>query len=75
MKLDGKFLILMAVGFTVGFATVAAATLIPTTPPSKSATSSKPTPPSNLIVANAGALEPVRIVGTPFVLNLNPRER
>ena len=69
MKLDGKFLILIAVGFAVGFATAAAATLIPTTPPSKPATSSKS------LTINAGSLEPVRIVGTPFVLNLNPRER
>jgi hypothetical protein len=57
-------IILSATGFTIGFATMATAELIqPTTPPPQN-------PP-----AAVAAQEPVRIVGVPFVPNVNPRER
>jgi hypothetical protein len=58
-------IILSATGFTIGFATMATAELIqPTTPP-----------PQNPPAAVVAAQEPVRIVGVPFVPNVNPRER
>jgi hypothetical protein len=56
--------ILSATGFTIGFAIMATAELIQPTPP----------PPQKPPAAVA-AQEPVRIVGIPFVPNVNPRER
>jgi hypothetical protein len=55
-------LILVAIGFTIGFAAMATAELI------------QPTPPSQKPLATVAAQEPVRIVGIPFVPNINPRE-
>jgi hypothetical protein len=63
MNLNRKPLILMAVGFTIGFAALATAELI------------LPAPPAQKSVATVVAQEPVRIVGTRFVPNVNPRER
>jgi hypothetical protein len=63
MNPDGKPLILMAVGFTIAFAALATAELI------------LPAPPPQSSVATDAAQEPVRIVGTRFVPNVNPRER
>jgi hypothetical protein len=65
MNLDGKPLILIAVGFTIGFATMATAELILPTP----------LPQKSVSTVTVAAQEPVRIVGTPFVPNVNPRER
>jgi hypothetical protein len=62
MNLDRNPLILMAVGFTIGFAALATAELI------------RPAPPPQKSVATVAAQEPVRIVGTRFVPNVNPRE-
>jgi hypothetical protein len=56
--------ILSATGFTIGFAIMATAELIEPTLP----------PPLEPLAAEA-AQEPVRIVGVPFVPNVNPRER
>ena len=56
--------ILSATGFTIGFAIMATAELIQPTPP----------PPQKPPAAEA-AQEPVRIVGVPFVPNVNPSER
>jgi hypothetical protein len=62
---DGRWkVILSATGFTIGFAIMATAELIQPTPP----------PPQKPPAAEA-AQEPVRIVGVPFVPNINPRER
>jgi hypothetical protein len=58
--------ILSATGFTIGFAIMATAELIQPTPP--------PPPPQKTPAAEA-AQEPVRIVGVPFVPNVNPSER
>jgi hypothetical protein len=57
-------MILSATGFTIGFAIMATAELIePTlTPPQKP-------------LAAVAAQEPVRIVGIPFVPNVDPRQR
>jgi hypothetical protein len=72
MNLDHTRLILITTGFTVGFAAVGAASLL------------KPNPAPDLIesipvtekhVEAAADLAAVRIVGTPFVPNINPRER
>ena len=56
--------ILSATGFTIGFAIMATAELIQPTPPA----ALKPP-------AAVAAQEPVRIVGVPFVPNVNPSER
>jgi hypothetical protein len=58
----------MTVGFTIGFAAVGAASLLdPGLRLSKG-----PTEKQSIAAAN---LEPVRIIGIPFVPNVHPRER
>jgi hypothetical protein len=71
MNLDHGRLILIATGFTVGFAAVGAASLIESDPAHHLIQSA----PAKHTVVTAADLEPVRIVGTPFVPNTNPRER
>jgi hypothetical protein len=69
MKLDHTCLILITTGFTVGFAAVGAGGLDPT--PGLIT----PGPVAKQTVVTPADLKPVRIVGTPFVPNINPRER
>jgi hypothetical protein len=72
MKLDHTRLILITTGFTVGFAAVGAASLMESNPAPDLIPSA---PAAKQTVVSAADLEPVRIVGTPFVPNTNPRER
>jgi hypothetical protein len=72
MNLDHTRLILIATGFTVGFAAVGAASLLKSNPASDLI---KSIPVTEEHVVAAADLAPVRIVGTPFVPNINPRER
>jgi hypothetical protein len=65
MNLDHTRLILITTGFTIGFAAVGAASLL-----KSDLIKSIPVP-----VVAAADLAPFRIVGTPFVPNINPRER
>jgi hypothetical protein len=62
-------LIVITVGFTIGFAAVGAASLLNPVPRLIKSGSA-----ANQTVA-AADLKPVRIVGTPFVPHINPRER
>jgi hypothetical protein len=61
-------LIIITAGFTIGFAAVGVASLLDPAPPLIKSGS------TNQTVA-AADLKPVRIVGTPFVPNVPPRER
>lgn len=72
MNLDHTRLILITTGFTVGFAAVGAASLLKSNPPPDLI---KSVPVAQKQVVTAADLAPVRIVGTPFVPNINPRER
>jgi hypothetical protein len=71
MNVDHTHLILITTGFTVGFAAVGAASLLESNP---EVTKSIPVAQKQVVVT-AADLAPVRIVGTPFVPNINPRER
>jgi hypothetical protein len=70
MNLDHTRLILITTGFTVGFAAVGAAGLLDPAPGLI-----KPGPVAKQTVVTPADLKPMRIVGTPFVPNINPRER
>ena len=63
-----KPLILAAIGFTVGFAARAMAKFVQPTVPEKPAAAREP-------VRVLADQQRVRIVGPPFVPNVNPRER
>jgi hypothetical protein len=68
MTFPNKPLILAALGFTVGVAAMAMAEFVQPTLPEKPGAVKEPV----RMLANQ---PPVRIVGLPFVPNLNPRER
>jgi hypothetical protein len=72
MNLDHTHLILITTGFTVGFAAVRAASLLESNPAPELLIKSIPAAQKQVAAAD---LPPVRIVGTPFVPNRNPRER
>ena len=72
MNLDHTHLILITTGFTVGFAAVGAGSLLESNPTPELI---KSIPAAQKQVVTAADLAPVRIVGTPFVPNINPRER
>jgi hypothetical protein len=72
MNLDRTHLILITIGFTVGFATVGAASLLESNPAPELI---KSIPAAQKQIVTAADLAPVRIVGTPFVPNINPHER
>ena len=72
MNLDHTRLILITTGFTVGFAAVGAASLLKSNPTPKIMRSN---PETQKQVVTSADLAAVRIVGTPFAPNINPRER
>jgi hypothetical protein len=72
MNLDHTRLFLITTAFTVGFAAVGTASLLK---PNSSPDLIKSIPVTKERVVAAAGLAPVRIVGTPFVPNINPRER
>jgi hypothetical protein len=73
MNVDHTHLILITNGFTAGFAAVGAASLLESNP-APEVIKSIPAAQKQVVVT-AADLAPVRIVGTPFVPNINPRER
>jgi hypothetical protein len=68
MTPDHKPLILAAIGFTIGFAATATADFIRPTLAEKPAAVKEP-------VRMLADQPPVRVVGAPLVLNVNPSER
>lgn len=68
MTLEHKPSILAAIGFTIGFTATAMANFIQPTLPEKPAAVKEP-------VRMLADQPPVRIVGPPLILNINPRER
>jgi hypothetical protein len=71
MKLDQTRLILIATGFTVGFAALGVAGVLDHPAPGLV----KSGPVAKQTVTTLADSKPVRIVGAPFVPNINPRER
>ena len=68
MNLDHKRLVVAAIGFTIGFATTATAEFV------RPALPEKPAPVQERVRMLADQ-PPVRVVGPPLVLNINPSER
>jgi len=67
MTFDHKPLILSAIGFTIGFAATAMAEFIQPPVPDKGAVQES--------VRMLADQPPVRVIGPPLVLNINPSER
>ncbi len=68
MTLDHKRLIVAAIGFTIGFAATATAEFVRPALPEKPAAVQER-------VRMLADQPPVRVVGPPLVLNINPSER